>query len=76
MAIRNLQTAHDVILAIGRPRVIEVTRKRTNNLSNWLASGHFPPETFYVLTLELRRRRCRAPLRLWRMIEPHDAKAA
>jgi hypothetical protein len=77
MAIRQLQTPDQVVDVIGRDRVMAITQKRTNNVTNWLSSGHFPPETFFVMDLELRKKRCRAPLKLWRMIEPlREARAA
>ncbi len=76
MAIRKLQTAAQVIDVIGRTRVMEITGKRSTHLWNWLDRGNFPSETFVVLNDELRKKRCRAPARLWRMIEPQSSRAA
>ena len=66
---KPIETVDEVIAAIGRERVMALTGKKTNNLSNWSAAGFFPPTTYLVLTNELTRLRRRASSRLWRMIE-------
>jgi len=76
MKIRRLQTVPDVIDALGPDRVRALTGKRSNNLTNWKASGFFPPETFLVLTDALRSLGCAAPPSLWRMIRPAKVRAA
>jgi hypothetical protein len=76
MKIRDLSTADDVIGAIGRLRLQQLTGKRTNNVTNWSAAGRFPPETYVVMQQELRRINCRAPDSLWRMIVPKKMRAA
>lgn len=69
MPIRRLQTVDDVVEAIGRERLYALTGKRTNNVTNWLTSGHFPRELFYLMDRELQRIGCSAPPRLWRQVE-------
>jgi len=76
MKIRRLQNVPQCIEAIGPERVKLLTGKRSQNLTNWKASGFFPPETFVVLTDALRSINCTAPPSLWRMIRPTRARAA
>ena len=74
--IRECRTVASVIDAIVRERVQRVTKRRSNNLTNWKAAGFFPPEFFLVLQAELRRVNCRARPGLWRMVEPRTQRAA
>jgi hypothetical protein len=76
MRIRHLANVADVIEAIGSLRLQEITDKRTNNVSNWKAAGRFPPETYVAIQAELKAIGCRAPIGLWRMIEPKKRSRA
>jgi hypothetical protein len=76
MGIRELETTSDVIdecggtVAFGR-----LVNKTKQSVSNYRASGRFPPETYLIVTAELRSRRCAAPPKLWGMEVPARASA-
>lgn len=53
-----------------------LTGRGCNFLWNWQNAGYFSPNTYVVLTDELRRIDCRAPARLWKMIEAKTKKRA
>ena len=74
--IRDCRTVAQAIDAIGRMRVMRVTRRRSNNVTNWIAAGRFPPEFYLVLQVELQRVNCRARPGLWGIIEPKVQRAA
>lgn len=74
--IRTLKTVEACIDAIGRERVMALTGRGCNFLWNWQNAGYFSPNTYVVLTDELRRIDCRAPARLWKMIEAKTKKRA
>lgn len=72
----RITTARDVVDAIGRSRLMEITGKKPPHVSNWLAAGHFPAETFNVMTTELDRLGYKAPPKLWRQIQLKGGRAA
>ena len=74
MEIRELRTVTDCIDAIGRERVQRVTKRRSNNLTNWKAAHRFPPYTYLLLQHELSRVNCRARAALWGIAEPRAAR--
>lgn len=74
--IQKLRTVAQVIEAIGRERVQRITKRRSNNITNWKASGRFPPDTFLLLQGELQRVNCRAPAALWGITETRSQRAA
>ncbi len=76
MKNKKLQSVDQVVEAIGRGRVKELTGKDSTHLCNWSASGFFPPPTYLVLNDELKRIGCSAPPALWRMIEAAKQRAA
>jgi hypothetical protein len=75
MKIRALLTVSAIVETIGRGRLMAITGKRTQNVTNWVTAGYFPPETFVVITSELAALGYRAPPSLWRMI-PAKRRAA
>jgi hypothetical protein len=76
MKSRLLKTVEEIVDAIGRERLYEIAECASNNVTNWLAAGKFPPDTYVVIQAELKRLRFSAPLSLWRMREPKKARAA
>jgi hypothetical protein len=70
MKIYQLDTAAEVVEKITRDRLYKITGKRSQNVTNWLTAKTFPPDTFEVMQLELRRIGFRAPSKLWRQIQP------
>lgn len=73
MKIRLLKTVPAVIEEIGTDRVKALTGRDKQHLSNWKASGRFPPDTFLILEDELAGRRCKAPSSLWGIPDPKAA---
>jgi hypothetical protein len=70
----ELSTTTAVIDAIGYERVCQLTASTPQTVSNWRGWDHFPPNTFVVLSDELRRIRRAASASLWRMkVAPQEA---
>lgn len=68
---RNLQTANDVIDALGgTAATARLTGRRGSHVSNWRKSGRLPAQTFLVLKHELTSRDCSASPELWGIKEP------
>jgi len=67
--IRNLKTVPDVVAALGGNRAIAqrygYAGERGQAVVNWKKKGRIPPELYLPMTADLRRRKCRAPARLW-----------
>ncbi len=73
MKIRQLKTVEEVVAAIGRARLQEITGRRSQNITNWLSDGRFPPTTHLICQIELAHLHCRAPGSLWGQMEPRKA---
>lgn len=69
----DLTTVTQVVDAVGRDRIYEITGKASANVTNWIAAGFFPPTTYVVIKNELRLIGRSAPDRLWRMIKEKRA---
>lgn len=64
----HITSMHEVVKALGgTSAVARLTGRKPQNVSNWKASGHFPPNTFTTLTKALEDRGCTAPPSLWRI---------
>jgi hypothetical protein len=67
--IRNLKTVADVVAALGGNRAVGqrygYAGERGQAVVNWKRVGRIPPELYLSMTADLRRRKCRAPSRLW-----------
>jgi len=70
MKIRDLTTVEEVVEAIGRDRLRDITDRESPHVSNWLAAGFFPPTLYEIMRLELIRIDARAPSSLWRQEQP------
>jgi len=68
MKIRTLTSVRSIVDTVGRQRLQLLTGKGSSHITNWIATGFFPPTTFVVINAELERIACRAPEKLWRMI--------
>jgi hypothetical protein len=76
MEIRELKTTSDVIDEFGGTVAFSrLIGKSKQSVSNYRASGRFPPETFLFVTAELRRRRRSAAPSLWGMDAPARVSA-
>lgn len=63
---RNLQTAGDVIDALGgTAATARLTGRRDQHVSNWRAAGKLPAKTFLILKGELKSRGLQAAPELW-----------
>jgi len=73
---RELRSTGEIIDALGgNPSVQKLTkRKGGQHITNWRASGYFPPDTFLIITKALRERRLRAPASLWRIVDPDQKR--
>lgn len=76
MKIRQLKTVEEVVVAIGRARLQEITGRRSQNITNWLSDGRFPPTIHLICLTELARLSCRAPGSLWGQVEPRTARVS
>lgn len=73
MAMRELQTADDVIDALGgTASTARLTGRKSQHVSNWRASGRLPADTFLSLRAALEKRGYTAPPALWRMQQPGE----
>ena len=71
---RNLNTADEVIDALGGTgKVAVLTGRPIAAVSNWRKRG-LPAETFVVLTGALLAIGCRAPVELWSMVPSVDTR--
>lgn len=71
-----LRTVDEVLEAIGRERFYALTGKDAGNAWDYKSRGKFPPQLYVLMTAELKRINCRAPMDLWSMVNPKDANAA
>lgn len=68
MANATLKTVPEVIAALGgTERVAQMVGVSYTAVSNWHARGVLPAHTYLILNEMLKRRRVRAPDRLWAM---------
>lgn len=77
--MEKLASASDVIDALGGTAKVRALtgRKHAQSVSNWRKSDRLPPDTFVVMSAELKRLGKAAPGSLWQMVEPeHDGEAA
>ena len=66
--IESLTTASDVIDALdGTTAVARIAGRKPQHVTNWRASGRFPPNTYLVITEALREKGKSAPASLWGM---------
>lgn len=67
--MRDLRTADEVVEVLGLERVCELTEANAKQAWHWYSrKGMFPARTYVVMQRALKRRRCRAPARLWNMV--------
>lgn len=76
MKIRRLKTVLEIITVIGRARLYEMLGCTSQQVTNWIRAGRFPPNTYVAISTELDARGCDASDRLWGMIEHKRARAA
>jgi hypothetical protein len=67
MKIRQLSSVAEVVEAVGRERLIAITGRTTQHVTNWIAADRFPPTTYLIITKELQAKRCKARASLWGM---------
>ena len=73
----ELTTVDEVIDALGgTSETAKLVGRNSQAVSNWRARKQIPPETFVVLSAELRSRALSAPVSLWGMVEPKADAAA
>jgi hypothetical protein len=66
----ELTSTSAVVTALGGfQAVAELTGRKYNAVWNWAQAQHFPPNTYLVMTKELRRLGKSAPATLWKMTE-------
>lgn len=66
MAARDLQTAGEVIDALGgTTATAEITGRKAQHVSNWRASHRLPANTFFILRDELAKAGKTARPELW-----------
>lgn len=71
MTARDLQTAGDVIDALGgTAATARLTGRKDQHVSNWRASGKLPAKTFLILKQELKARGLAAPSKIWGIEQP------
>ena len=68
-----LQSAREIVKAIGRPKVIQLTGRTTQAVTNWCADNRLPPNTYVVLSAALDEIGKSAPPSLWGMTEQAEA---
>ena len=74
--IRDLQTAGDVIEALGgAAATARLTGKKSQHIWNWKKANRFPPHTFLILSAELERLGCTAAPSLWGITERAEAES-
>jgi hypothetical protein len=72
--LQILDSADQVFEALGGPAgVAELTGSKSPRVSNWKASGSFPPAMYGLMIDALNARGKTAPRALWRMKQRADA---
>lgn len=72
--MKTLTTTSAVIDELGgTSKVGSLTGRVPSAVSNWRKSI-FPPDTYIVITDELREKNCRALPALWRMVAPRRSQ--
>jgi hypothetical protein len=75
-SLKNLSDARSVVEALGRKSLQDRVQTTSQNITNWIARGWFPPELMTVMTRMLKSAGHRAPPRLWRQTKTHGGNEA
>lgn len=74
---RELQTANDVIAALGGPTAIgRLTGRSTQAAWNWTQTGRLPADTYLVVSKALELKALTAPIALWGMVPAERQEAS